>query len=112
MFWEDISKEIYRYGIKGSAAELGVSVGTFVSLINHCFPDRKLYLFDTFEGFDERDAKIDRENGLSLASQKFHTSVEIVMSKMEHPENCIIRKGCFPDTTENAELEKLSRVLR
>ena len=29
------------------------------------FPDRKLFLFDTFEGFDERDIIIDKANSYS-----------------------------------------------
>ena len=100
---ELMSREIYRYGIEGSVAELGVYRGDFASLINHYFPDRKLYLFDTFEGFDERDAEVDRQRNFSPAVQQFDTSVEIVMSKMEHPDNCIIRKGWFPETTEGID---------
>ena len=40
---------------KLSVAEGGVFRGDFAKYINKVFPDSKLYLFDTFEGFDSRD---------------------------------------------------------
>lgn len=101
---ELISREIYRYNIEGSTAELGVYRGDFAQKINHHFPDRKLYLFDTFEGFDNRDAQADRTRRFSGADQDFsQTSVDLVLSKMEHKENCIVRKGWFPDTAEGID---------
>lgn len=98
---ELMSREIYRYGIEGNTAELGVYRGDFAKAINHFLPDRKLYLFDTFEGFDARDTNIDKERKFSDGAEDFsETSEELVLSKMEHPENCIIRKGWFPETTQ------------
>jgi O-methyltransferase len=52
---ELIAYEIYANNIEGNVAELGVFRGDFAKFINISFPDRKLYLFDTFEGFDEKD---------------------------------------------------------
>jgi O-methyltransferase len=52
---ELISFEIVKKDLKGNVAELGVYKGKFARYLNHFFPDRKLYLFDTFEGFDNRD---------------------------------------------------------
>ncbi|MDR1096754.1 MAG: TylF/MycF family methyltransferase [Tannerella sp.] len=96
---ELIANEVYDKNIMGSVAELGVYRGDFAKIINIAFPDRKLYLFDTFEGFDERDVKIEKENGFSMGNQDFSgTSVELVLSKMKHRENCIIKKGYFPES--------------
>jgi O-methyltransferase len=39
----------------GDFAEFGVFQGQTAKLIHHFCPERKLSLFDTFEGFDERD---------------------------------------------------------
>ena len=101
---ELISKEINRYNVEGSAAELGVYKGNFAMQINYFLPDRKLYLFDTFEGFDSRDAESDRAENFSSGTEDFsQTSEELVLSKMEHPENCIIRKGWFPDTAQGID---------
>ena len=101
---ELMSREIYRYKIEGSCAEVGVYRGDFAKQINYYFPDRKLYLFDTFEGFDKKDADIDRKKSFSSAVQDWSkTSEELVLSKMEHKENCIIKKGWFPDTAEGID---------
>lgn len=85
---------------KYAVAEGGVFRGSFASKINKCFPDSKLYLFDTFEGFDDRDIEIEKENRFSAPeSGNFsNTSIELVMSKMEHPDNVEIHKGYFPET--------------
>jgi len=78
-------------------------------LINRAFPDRKLYLFDTFEGFNDSDFAKDKINGYikndtAQYSRKFlDTNVDIVLQKMIHRENCIVRKGWFPETTEGLE---------
>ena len=92
--------EVHSKGLIGNVAELGVFKGDFAKWINQAFPDRKLYLFDTFEGFDERDARLDRQKGYSLADEKFNTSVESVMKKMKYPDNCIVRKGWFPESAD------------
>ena len=47
--------EIKRNKVNGNVAELGVYKGDFAKRLNQLFPDKKLYLFDTFEGFDEKD---------------------------------------------------------
>lgn len=44
---------INSYHLNGCVAEAGVFQGNFAKVINANFPDRKLYLFDTFEGFDK-----------------------------------------------------------
>jgi O-methyltransferase len=80
--------------VSGNMAEVGVYRGDFSKLFNRYFPEKKLYLFDTFQGFDsERNvvAKSDLERFKD-------TSVETVLGKMVYPHNCIIRKGFFPDT--------------
>src|SRR5580700_1001732 len=52
---ELISYEISKKKLVGNVAELGVYKGKFARYINQFFPDRSLYLLDTFEGFDNRD---------------------------------------------------------
>lgn len=100
---ELIAHEICTRGLVGNVAELGVFRGDFAKLINKVFPDRKLYLFDTFEGFDERDAKVDQQKGYSLADNVFPTSTDLVLKKMEFPEQCIIKKGWFPESAVGVE---------
>lgn len=83
-----------------ATAEGGVYRGNFAAEINCLFPNSKLYLFDTFEGFDNRDIEVERERGrINFNTSIFsNTSVEIVMNKMKNPKNVIIYKGYFPET--------------
>jgi O-methyltransferase len=93
--------------VKGSVAELGVFQGEFAKNINKLFPERKLYLFDTFEGFDEKDIKKEIEIGTERMKERSYnysgTNVGLVLSKMEYPEQCIICKGYFPETACGVE---------
>lgn len=98
--------------VAGAVAELGVYRGDFAKVINEVFPDRKLYLFDTFEGFPEQDMIYEVEHDLMLnkVGKLANTSVEYVLSRMPHPETCVIRKGYFPDTAVGMEEERYAFV--
>ncbi len=103
---ELVAHEIHERNIQGAAAELGVYRGDFAKIINELFPDRRLYLFDTFEGFDGKDVGIDRESRYSDEVQDFSgTSVETVLEKIPHPANCLIKKGYFPESAEGVDDE-------
>ena len=107
---ELLSYEIYDKNILGSVAELGVYKGNFAKNINKAFPDRKFYLFDTFEGFDERDLKTEIKENYSSGKAIFsNTSENLVLSLMKYKENCIIKKGYFPETAHRVN-DKFSFV--
>lgn len=99
---ELISNEINKKKLKGNVAELGVYKGEFASCINRLFKDRKLYLFDTFEGFNEVDVLMDNKILNKEFSNNFRyfsdTSVDLVLKKMKYRENCVVKKGYFPET--------------
>jgi O-methyltransferase len=102
--FELIVNEIIDGNVKGNVAELGVYKGEFSKYINLAFPDRKFYLFDTFEGFDEKDVVIEKGNEFSSGEQDFtNTSIGEVISKMPFKENCIIKQGYFPDSLQGLE---------
>ena len=86
-------------------AEGGVYQGDFAKEINECFPDSPLYLFDTFEGFDQRDLSKEHAENYSEMQAKHigNTSVELVIGKLPHQGNAIIRKGYFPETARGLE---------
>lgn len=108
---ELMAREINGRGIKGSIAEVGVFKGDFAMQMNCCFPKRGLYLFDTFEGFDDRDLNSDVQGGYSSGKRGFvDTSIEEVLSKMPYRKNCIVRKGYFPDTAVGLEDEVFAFV--
>ena len=60
-----------------------------------------MYLFDTFDGFDERDIQKDKEMKLSDYQSAYfnQTDERCVMAKMAYPEKVHIVKGYFPETT-------------
>ena len=96
-----VANQINQENIVGSVAELGVFRGDFAKYINMKFPNRPLYLFDTFSGFDEREVLNDVQAGninSDFAENFTATSVEMVLSKMVTPNSCIIRKGLFPNS--------------
>lgn len=101
---ELVAHEINNKNLQGNVAEVGVYKGKFAQYINQYFPSRKLYLFDTFQGFDEKDIKAEIKLGLNNVGQNFSdTSMDIVLKNMPFPEQCIIKKGFFPETTEGID---------
>lgn len=90
--------------VPGAAAELGVYRGFFARCINQLLPNRKLYLFDSFAGFDEKA-------GASESFQAAHanTTIEKVLAIMPHRENIVVKPGFFPGSLDGLE-EKFSLV--
>ena len=105
VFLDKLSELFATQKISGSIAEGGVFQGEFACEINRVFPKQKLYLFDTFTGFDKRDIAIEEKNNFSEYGEAHlsTTSEELVLSKLPHAENVIIRKGYFPETAEGIE---------
>jgi len=105
-----LAQEIKERNISGEIAELGVFRGDFAKYLNQAFPDRKLYLFDTFEGFDPRDVDADLAGKYSEKAwfeemKVFRFNSEgIALSKMKHRDQCVIRKGYFPETIPEEDL--------
>ena len=86
--------------VPGAAAELGVYRGGFARCLNALLPERTLYLFDTFEGFDAAEAK-DEAAGFVQAHR--NTGADRVLRLMPHPEKVIIRQGLFPTSIGGLE---------
>jgi O-methyltransferase len=103
--------EIYEQQIPGAVAELGVYQGHFAAILNAAFPDRKLYLFDTFAGFDAAEEQKDRtQHGMTHDRDFTDTSVERVLGVMPGRQRCVVRKGLFPATVEGLENERFCFV--
>lgn len=100
-------------GLQGSTAECGVYNGDTSVFINKYWPDRRLYLFDTFEGFTDEDIAHDSgmfcefkngyftENPFKVDSPALLT--EIVRARMPYPEHIKIHKGYFPESAEGVK---------
>lgn len=106
------SRENYRNHVEGAIAEVGVYKGVFASCMNRLFPDRELHLFDTFEGFDDRD--IDEKetawSGEFREVSPLNDSMEEEVLNLIDYERGIIHKGYFPDTTKGIPDKKYAFV--
>lgn len=99
-------KEVRKRKISGEIAELGVFRGEFAQYMNLAFPDRKLYLFDTFDGFDAGEAlKEVKEGNATDAFVEAYKQVSIgeVLQKMMYPDKVEVRQGYFPESLDGLE---------
>jgi hypothetical protein len=89
-------KQVFNDNVEGSVAELGVYRGNSAALLAHYgrLHNRTTLLFDTFEGFDQRDlVGIDQAKRKEFAS----TSLEHVREVVGN-ENVRFIPGRFPDS--------------
>ncbi|MCU1242318.1 MAG: hypothetical protein JWO71_3044 [Candidatus Acidoferrum typicum] len=85
--------------IPGAMAEIGVWRGATSKFLHSAAPSRKLYLFDTFQGFANGDERF-RD-----------TSVDFVKNLLGNPANVEFRVGLFPYTAVGLESEQFSLVM-
>lgn len=96
---------IIKENINGAIAECGVYRGQLSKFIHNIIPDKKFYLFDTFNGFDSRDSESNSDNRFK------DTSLELVQNIFKDSKNVIIRQGYFPETINGIEDEIFSFVM-
>lgn len=104
------AREIEARKIPGDVAELGVYQGAFAAEINRLFPERRLWLFDTFEGFHARDLAIEAERtGVKTQRRSFSdTTIELVRSRLPHPEMARFVQGYFPESLKGLDFMEAS----
>ena len=99
-----LADEVRERQIPGACAELGVYRGDLARELNALLPDRELFLFDTFEGFADIDIEKEHELVSSTKAKTgdfCDTSVELVKSRLPHPEKAYFYKGRFPESAPN-----------
>ena len=104
-------KQILNEKIDGDFAEVGVWRGNSASVLAYyaASAGRKVYLFDTFEGFDSRDLSgIDNNKQMAFSD----TSLSMVKKVIgEFEKSCVFIKGYFPSSvTEECKVSKYSVV--
>lgn len=104
-FLKSLGKMMEKKNLEGACAEAGVFQGDFAKHINEVYKNKKLYLFDTFCGFDSKDIVTEQQNNFSDSKEKDYSnaSIEMVMNKMNYPENCVVKPGYFPETAKGIE---------
>lgn len=108
---KSFSKYVYEEKINGSVAEAGVNRGEFAYYINKYFYDRRCYLFDTFEGFSEKDLDVERAIGNeSFLRGEFNkrdgflcTNINTVKKRMENINLCEFCVGYFPESAADVD---------
>ena len=96
---------VERSSIPGHVAEVGVYRGEMSRFLHKLAPQRKLFLFDTFEGFPPEDLETARD-------ERFQdTDVNTVEKTLGDLKNVVIRKGYFPDTTAGLENDIFALVV-
>lgn len=97
-FWLQIER-IKQANIAGAFVELGVYKGETAKMIHEMAPDRTLYLFDTFEGFDSKDLAIENGTDKKYNTKEFaDTTLDAVVKYIDGNENVQFIKGYFPET--------------
>jgi len=101
LFFIQNAEQVIDEDVAGDFAELGVHMGHSAKVLADVIAaheaDRRLYLFDTFEGFDERDL-----DGVDADQPAIYgdTSLLTVQQYIGHGDVCRYRPGYFPDTAE------------
>jgi len=93
---------IKNNNIAGLIAEVGVFKGTTARLFHQAFPDKEMLLFDTFEGFDERDINHQKENSKAEIGG-WKASLTYVQDFVGKSTLVKLIPGYFPDTTKNID---------
>jgi O-methyltransferase len=94
---ELICREIRDLEVPGDLAELGVFRGDFAWLMSTFLSGRRVHLFDTFEGFEEGDIRID-EGRVDTFVDFSATDPERVQMRFADPALVDLHVGHFPGT--------------
>ncbi len=104
--FELVAEEIRERNVPGEVAEMGVFKGEFAQYINAAFPEKKCYLFDTFEGFRSSEAEKERQAGncgVAFVERFRDTNIDQVLCRMPNRGKIICRKGLFPESLKGLE---------
>jgi O-methyltransferase len=118
-FLYDFSKLVYKNNIQGAIAECGVCWGDYSYHLNCAFPDRKLYLFDTFEKFPENHIRLEENAYFKESLFAWNNNPNIILNSdialLKCPYrgkgNVIVKKGMVPDTFADITEKQFAYVL-
>lgn len=97
---EELIKELEKIG-SGDLCEIGVYKGGTAKIMVEMYPDRQIYLFDTFEGLPY----INENKGDTITfplhkGMMNEATYEIAQENLKQYKNIHIYKGIFPKTAE------------
>jgi O-methyltransferase len=98
-FWFQIER-LKSLNIPGAFAELGVYKGETARMFHAMDSSREIFLFDTFDGFNEADLKQEDSKDSKYSTRNFSdTSLESVKKQFAHANSVHFFPGYFPETT-------------
>ena len=113
------AEEIRRYDVQGDIAEAGVFQGFFTVKMHELLPERKMFLYDTFEGFNEKMIE-GEEKPNDIKNRNWWADINVVSKnkdliasikeKLIRPEQVTFRKGYFPETAEEDKSRRFCLV--
>ena len=93
-------RSLLERNVPGDLAELGTWKGATAKLFHYYLPERKLHIFDTFAGFDERD--LHRDSCITGQSQEQMFTDTCVAAVLQYinpkNQNIACHQGYFPDS--------------
>ncbi len=108
-FWFQVER-LKKEKIVGTFAELGVYRGDSANIIHLMDTSRKFHLFDTFEGFREKDLVNEKGKAATYTKHNFaDTSMEAVVKKL-NSDKFVFHQGYFPDTIDSVLNTKFALV--
>ncbi len=89
--------------IEGSFAELGVYKGDSAAVLHAMDPSREFHLFDTFEGFQQKDLENETGKAATYTTHNFaDTSIDRVKQKLTS-NKFYFHQGYFPETAKDID---------
>ncbi len=108
-FWFQVER-LKKDKISGKFAELGVYKGDSAHLLHLMDKTREFYLFDTFEGFKQKDLQKETGKAATYTETNFaDTSLHRVKQRLNAPVFKFF-KGYFPETAQNIKHEQYALV--
>ncbi|HMM10849.1 MAG TPA: TylF/MycF/NovP-related O-methyltransferase [Bacteroidales bacterium] len=95
----------------GAFAEVGVYRGESARILHALDPGRKLYLFDTFDGFNASDLEGEEGEAAEYSTASFaDTNVALVSERLGKSNNIQIIEGLFSEAKHNIDNESFALV--
>ena len=104
---ELLAEQLEMNRIPGAIAEAGVDIGQTSVILNALFPERSLYLYDTFDRFPQEalDIEVQKFGGDPTLADRWESlrpdsdsRIKFIRDRLPVKEKVYFRKGIFPET--------------
>ena len=97
-----------RSNPEGAILEVGSYKGGGALHLSNCQPHRKVFVFESFEGFESVDEKLDINFNMQQFKDTAQAKVESLFTAKGR--TAIVTPGFFPDSAKNMEIPAISFV--